>query len=239
MMTHKEEFQDEYKFMLTNPESYFEWFCERMNVEREQLKKEYAIRNKMEIVEVPEYKIKTTLQIAIEILKRYRDVKFKDNPEEKPISIILTTILTKVYTGNETVYELIEKFANEYMLYLEKDSNGKIKIPNPVNENENFADKWEAHPEREKAFFKFMLELQEDLLANKFLTEGDFITQSDWYKKLFGEKAVKRVYERIGNDMRVERENSNAYITNKGNVTNKKTDNNIRKHYFFGKREVS
>lgn len=235
MMTHKENLQDEYKFMVTNPEAYFDWFCRRMEEERKKLKRDYAIRNKMEIVEVPDYKIKTTLQVAIEILKRYRDVKFKDNSENKPISIILTTIISKIYTGNESVYELIEKFSNEYMFYLQKDTNGKIRISNPVNEEENFADKWTIYPEREFAFFQFMSDLKEDIVSNRLLTEGDFVTQGNIYKRLFGENAVNRVYESMANETRVGREQSNIYISDNGNITAQKTETPIRNHNFFGK----
>lgn len=168
IMTHKEEKNSEYEFRQTNPEAYYEWFVKRMEEERKKLTEEYAIRNKLEIIDVPEYEIKTTLQIAIEILKRYRDVKFQENPEIKPISIILTTLMARVYTGNENVYELIEKFSNEYSMYLEKDEEGNIIIKNPINEKENFADKWPKHPERKEAFLDFLQSLNEILLKIEF-----------------------------------------------------------------------
>ena len=169
IMTHKEDENSDYKFRQTNPEAYYDWFVKRMEEEKKKLTEEYAIRNKIEIVEVPEYKIKTTLQIAIEILKRYRDIKFKDTPDIKPISIILTTLMARIYTGKENVYELIEKFSKEYVLYLERDENGNVLIQNPVNKNENFADKWPSNPERKEAFFKFMDDLKYDLVTNKVL----------------------------------------------------------------------
>lgn len=207
IMTHKEDENSNYEFRKTNPEAYYDWFVKRMEEEKKKLTEEYAIRNKMEIVEVPEYKIKTTLQIAIEILKRYRDIKFKEIPNIKPISIILTTLMARIYTGKENVYELIEKFSKEYILYIEKDGNGNVLIKNPVNENENFADKWPNNPERKEAFFKFMNELKEDLVTNRILLEGNMREQADCYKKLFGDNMVNRVYENMANDTREERKN--------------------------------
>lgn len=235
IMTHKENENSNYEFRQTNPEAYYEWFVKRTEEEKKKLTEEYAIRNKMEIVEVPEYKIKTTLQIAIEILKRYRDIKFKDTPDIKPISIILTTLMAKIYTGKENVYELIEKFSIEYALYLEKDENGNFIIQNPVNENENFADKWPSNPERKEAFFKFMDELQCDLVTNKVLLEGNIREQADVYKKLFGENIVNKVYESMAKNTREEREKSNLYLKENGNLTTEKTNINIRKHNFYGK----
>ncbi len=235
IMTHKEDENSDYEFRQTNPEAYYDWFVKRMEEEKKKLTQEYAIRNKIEIVEVPEYKIKTTLQIAIEILKRYRDIKFKDTPDIKPISIILTTLMAKIYTGKENVYELIEKFSREYVLYLEKDENGNVLIQNPVNENENFADKWPSNPERKEAFFKFMDELRHDLVTNKVLLEGNLREQADAYKKLFGENMVNKVYESIAKSTREEREKSNIYLKENGNLTTEKTDITVRKHNFYGK----
>lgn len=235
IMTHKEDENSEYEFRQTNPEAYYDWFLKRMEEERKKLTEDYAIRNKLEIVNVPEYEIKTTLQIAIEILKRYRDIKFQEMPDIKPISIILTTLMAKIYTGKENVYELIEKFSKEYTMYIEKDANGDILIKNPVNENENFADKWPKYPERKAAFFQFMDELKEDLVTNKILLEGNMREQADYYKKLFGENMIKRVYENIANETRIERENSNIYLKENGNITTQKTNTNIRNHNFYGK----
>lgn len=235
IMTHKEDENSNYEFRQTNPEAYYDWFVKRMEEEKKKLTEEYAIRNKMEIVEVPEYKIKTTLQIAIELLKRYRDIKFKETPDIKPISIILTTLMARIYTGKENVYELIEKFSKEYILYLEKDENGNVLIKNPVNENENFADKWPNNPERKEAFFRFMNELKEDLVNNRILLEGNMRDQAECYKKLFGDNMVNRVYENMANNTREEREKSNIYLKDNGNLTTEKTNINVRNHNFYGK----
>jgi len=235
IMTHKEDENSDYEFRQTNPEAYYDWFVKRMEEEKKKLTEEYAIRNKIEIVEVPEYKIKTTLQIAIEILKRYRDIKFKDTPDIKPISIILTTLMARIYTGKENVYELIEKFSKEYVLYLERDENGNVLIQNPVNKNENFADKWPSNPERKEAFFKFMDDLKYDLVTNKVLLEGNIREQADVYKKLFGENMVNKVYENIAQKTREEREKSNMYLKENGNLTTEKTNITVRNHNFYGK----
>lgn len=235
IMTHKEDENSDYEFRQTNPEAYYDWFVKRMEEEKKKLTEEYAIRNKIEIVEVPEYKIKTTLQIAIEILKRYRDIKFKDTPDIKPISIILTTLMARIYTGKENVYELIEKFSKEYVLYLERDENGNVLIQNPVNKNENFADKWPSNPERKEAFFKFMDDLKYDLVTNKVLLEGNIREQADAYKKLFGENMANKVYENIAQKTREEREKSNMYLKENGNLTTEKTNITVRNHNFYGK----
>ena len=235
IMTHKESENSDYEFRTTNPEAYYEWFTKKMEKEKKKLTEEYAIRNKVEIVDVPEYEVKTTLQIAIEILKRYRDIKFQHNPEIKPISIIITTLMAEIYTGEENVYELIEKFSRDYTKYLEKDEKGNIVIKNPVNSDENFADKWQVYPERKEAFFEFMTQLRNEVVTNKILLEGHQVEQAKVYKTLFGENMMNKVYEKKANETRVAREKGEVYLKENGNITTEKTEIKVKNHKFYGK----
>lgn len=235
IMTHKESENSDYEFRTTNPEAYYEWFTKKMEKEKKKLTEEYAIRNKVEIVDVPEYEVKTTLQIAIEILKRYRDIKFQHNPEIKPISIILTTLMAEIYTGEENVYELIEKFSRDYTKYLEKDEKGNIVIKNPVNSDENFADKWQVYPERKEAFFEFMTQLRNEVVTNKILLEGHQVEQAKVYKTLFGENMMNKVYEKKANETRVAREKGEVYLKENGNITTERTEIKVKNHNFYGK----
>lgn len=235
IMTHKESENSDYEFRTTNPEAYYEWFTKKMEKEKKKLTEEYAIRNKVEIVDVPEYEVKTTLQIAIEILKRYRDIKFQHNPEIKPISIILTTLMAEIYTGEENVYELIEKFSRDYTKYLEKDEKGNIVIKNPVNSDENFADKWQVYPERKEAFFEFMTQLRNEVVTNKILLEGHQVEQAKVYKTLFGENMMNKVYEKKANETRVAREKGEVYLKENGNITTERTKIKVKNHNFYGK----
>ena len=235
IMTHKEDENSDYEFRTTNPEAYYDWFAKKIEEEKRKLAEDYAFRNKVEIVEVPEYEVKTTLQIAIEIIKRYRDIKFENNPEIKPISIIITTLIAEIYTGKESVFELIEKFSRDYTKYLESDENGNILIKNPVNSGENFADKWQIYPERKDAFFEFMTELRNNLIVNKILLEGNQVEQAGVYKTLFGENVVNRVYENKANETRIAREKGEIYLKENGNITTEKTKIKVKGHTFYGK----
>ena len=42
-------------------------------------------------------------------------------------------------------------------------ANGKAYIPNPTNRNENFAEKWHTHPEREEAFKAWIRKADQDI----------------------------------------------------------------------------
>lgn len=80
-----------------------------------------------------------------------------------------------------------------------------------------------------------MDDLKYDLVTNKVLLEGNIREQADAYKKLFGENMVNKVYENIAQKTREEREKSNMYLKENGNLTTEKTNITVRNHNFYGK----
>ena len=232
-ITNKDEISNIYTYTTTNPEAYFEWFNEKQKEEKRRLVESFAVQNNKNIEEVPDYKVKTTLQVALQILKRYRDKKFENNLENKPISIILTTIMAQIYTGENNVYELIKKFSNNYYKYI-KIKDGIEWVENPVNSEENFADKWQIHPERKEAFKFFVSELKNDIVNNTFITSGDLFEESKSYKEIFGTKIVEKAYASIGKQAKTLRENGNMYIDKDATVNFEQQGTNVKEHKFFG-----
>ena len=232
-ITNKDEISNIYTFTTTNPEAYFEWFNEKQKEEKRRLVESFAVQNNKNIEEVPDYKVKTTLQVALQILKRYRDKKFENNLENKPISIILTTIMAQIYTGENNVYELIKKFSNNYYKYI-KIKDGIEWVENPVNSEENFADKWQIHPERKEAFKFFVSELKNDIVNNTFITSGDLLEESKSYKEIFGTKIVEKAYASIGKQAKTLRENGNMYIDKDATINFEQQGTNVKEHKFIG-----
>lgn len=135
----------------SNPKDYVEWFYQQMIVVRQALIKEA----RADVEKVPFYKYKTPLQRAIQILKRHRDIVFEKDSDDKPVSIIITTLASKAYQNEPSLYEallnIIDRIPNQF------DSlNGQIAVLNPVNSKENFADKWNEYPERKTKFFNWL-----------------------------------------------------------------------------------
>ncbi len=149
----------EYKIMskdwlVSNPKGYKTWFDDRqINV---------ASTRKMSIVEssagvyesvddVPNHSAKTPLQRAIQLLKRHRDVMFKDDGDDKPISVIITTLAAHAYNNEDTISGALESILNGMHQFIEQ-REGEFWIENPVNPKENFADKWKDEPHKKESF---------------------------------------------------------------------------------------
>jgi len=188
-ITHKE--NDIYSWSTSNPKGYYFWFKAKNNYSASfiQSQRNTIFKANKELYEkeenVPKALFRTSLQRAIQIMKRHRDVHFV-NKEYKPISIIITTISTQVHKQTD-IMGIIEDFINyvssrnEFLIkkgFLAKDdildfNNGKWLIPNPVdyarpeNERENFADKWNTEMKLANSFFEWTQQLKRDTSSFK------------------------------------------------------------------------
>ena len=185
----------------SNPRAYADWFHERMKVVFQQKRAALAevIQAKME--EVPEWQVKTPLQIAVQILKRHRDINFQGNDDDKPISIIITTLAARAYRNQPDIYEALTGIVRDIDMnwgkagYVE-NRNGTWWVPNPVDDGENFADKWNEYPERREAFKVWVEKVRDDIssAANKRTLNESVIALSP----LLGRRTMVKAAQDLG-----------------------------------------
>jgi len=126
-------------WQLSNPEGYIEWFKSRQRSESSA----GMVVARSQVDEMPLYRRKTNLQRCIQLLKRHRDIMFKDDTDPKPISIIITTLAAREYLGGPSISSAMEQILQSLNRFCASDSN---EVRNPANPQENFADRW-ATPE--------------------------------------------------------------------------------------------
>jgi hypothetical protein len=145
----------------SNPKAYVGWFRERMRVVLLEKRAALAKSQKVSIEQVPEWRVKTPLQIAIQILKRHRDIYFRSAPDNRPVSIILTTLAASAYRNQRDVYDALTTIVRDMPSFIAY-KNGKWWVENPVEPGENFADKWNEYPERRTSFLQWLAKVQDD-----------------------------------------------------------------------------
>ncbi|MCB8954764.1 MAG: nucleotidyltransferase [Ardenticatenales bacterium] len=171
----------------SNPVGYAAWFRERMRVRLEIMRRELAEALKANIEDVPDYKIKTPLQRTIQILKRHRDVTYKGEPEDKPISILITTLAACAYQNESDLDESLLSIVTGMQDYIE-DRNGVFWVSNPADPRENFADKWEQYPARKEAFLEWLVQIEIDILS--LFAADDVVSLKADLQSQFGEHAT-------------------------------------------------
>jgi len=150
------------RWQKSNPKEFASWFHRAMAVQFERRRAELAKALSASVEDVPEWRVKTPLQRAIQLLKRHRDVSFKSDLENRPISIIITTLAAHAYENQDDVYEALLGIVTRMPRFIE-NRNGRWWVANPVEPGENFADKWNEKPERRTAFLGWLAKVQADV----------------------------------------------------------------------------
>ena len=217
-----------YSFQSSNPKGYAKWF------DRKQRGGETF--HTLSIEKINSSKNKSVLQKAVQLLKRHRDIMYAGKPENeqdnKPISIIITTVAAELYKGNETLLSMIEKFAELWTQCFSRDIYGNHVLKNPVDPKENFADKWMEHPERKEAFIEWVNKLREDILEKNFVGLTDNVKEAEHLQSVFGKSVVMEAYKRnrTGYDTLFVDSSKSA-----ASITADKTDIPVKRHTFYGK----
>lgn len=149
----------------SNPIGYAEWFKDRMKVLLSEKRAAYAREHQMSVEDVPDWRVKTPLQRVVQLLKRHRDVYFQKDAENRPVSIIITTLAAKAYRNQADLFEALSDVVRDMPTFIEYRDDGKWWVANPVDPNENFADKWNEKPDKLVAFFNWLQKVREDFAA--------------------------------------------------------------------------
>ncbi len=175
---------------------------------------------------------KMPLQIAVQLLKRHRDLHFEGR-DDAPISIIITTLAGQAYKGQEDPLSTMEHLVKTMPSHV-KYINGIAYVLNPTNHEENFADKWAKHPERKQAFDEWMVKARQDVTD---LTETRLANLEPALTLFGGEKAqhalqehARQMNSKRGSGLRVNSLTGKLGATGTGTV-------GVPRNTFFGDRK--
>lgn len=202
-ITEKEGTTD-YIWQASNPDGYGDWF-DGINQPfllfglRE--RKERILNENRTIFasadDVPDYYVRSSLQVCIQILKRHRDLFYAESDKAgkcRLASVIITTLAAQIANGTQPadvdvllprIVEGIDDYSellqgrrprNETYLMQKAFINRKDKkwvIPNPVNPEDNFADSWTD--ETAQMFFRWVKAVKEDFVDTVPVEEKKYL----------------------------------------------------------------
>lgn len=213
----------------SNPIDYASWFRRRMREEFIQLRE--AVAKRMDVDDVPEWKVKTTLQRTVQALKRHRDMFFAETPDEGPASIIITTLAARAYAGAGLLHRVLADMTGK-MPGLVGRKNGVLCVPNPVQSEENFADRWETHPERARGFFEWMRAAQSDF--SQIGEERGVDRVLNRVAAAFGQEPADRAGEAMGDGLSTARDAGLLGMAGGSGMLGPATGRSVRRHTFHG-----
>lgn len=170
---------EEYKWILSNPLGYGTWF---KNISQQHLTEGNRLEQREKILkelrtfyasaeEIPEHYFRSSLQRAVQFLKRSRDIYYdrSDRLHLKPSTFLLTSLVASAveHEYNLDIEDVLNKFISGYKtksITIMQDN----KIINPIDNSENLIANWTKN---QKALMNHWIQY----LQNYFMNEIDEI----------------------------------------------------------------
>jgi hypothetical protein len=163
---------------ISNSEGYALWFESRMKLAMPLLEKRALEARAAKVEDLPARKWKSPLQRCVQALKCHRDIMFADDPDGKPISVIITTLAAEAYQGEQDVGSAMQSILATMGNFVNRF---RPRVPNPVNPAEDFADKWYGpayqHLNLEQNFWLWLKQAQNDFQVIGQSRDADFIAE--------------------------------------------------------------
>lgn len=165
------------KWKTSNPQGMVKWVSTQASrrILFDLVVEDSVLAKRADINPVPDQivPLSDTLRVAIRLFKRHRDMAVKRNlinGDFKPISVIITTLLTQCYEGladkGSRYHHPVELLADlaELLPFMVEGRADEFWIANPTVDGENFAERWnEGKNERYYEFRKWCSLLERDL----------------------------------------------------------------------------
>ncbi len=205
-----------YRWQFSNPIDYSEWFKQCQIVQFELERQVMAKAYKSDVEAIPESSVKTPLQRGVQLLKRHRDIYFENDPEDQPISIIITTLAAKSYDNDGDLVSTMSKLVSDMNNHIEV-RDGVAWVANPTDDKENFADKWQQYPQRRIKFAEWLQQVEQDIAV--FAKGTGIQSLGAQLEKGFGKRVVQEALKGFGNAAQTTRQQGQLLMTpNSGNL---------------------
>lgn len=223
-------------WLMSNPSGYAAWF--RSLMQNEVRGKMEIEAKRTEIEQVPEHLVKTTLQQTVQALKRHRDIYFESRLDQRPSSIVITTLAGLAYQGEGDLYDVLRQITSTMSEHLQR-KGGMWLLPNPSQTQENFVDSWGANPSAPANLFEWLDAAGQDISA--LGARRGIHNTLPLLESAFGTKVAERASESFATSLDSARTRGHLAVTPGGllsttGVRPGTTDQKAKEHGFAGGR---
>lgn len=223
---------DAFRWHPSDPIGYADWFLDRQHQEWLLGMQQVAVRQQMEVEALPRRAFKTTLQRAVQALKRHRDIYFAKDLKNRPASIIITTLAARSYEPGGSLFEVLSDVVQKMPGLVEGGGLGGYVVSNPVVPAENFADRWRGHPRRARRFFEWMEQAQKDFA--EFGSIDGIENVINKAASVFGPNAGRAAQHAFGEGFRTMRVAGRMVMLPATGALVQGTVNSVPQHIFHG-----
>ena len=219
-------------WLKSNPFGYARWF------ELQQQKgdtRDVRLFTRDDVNPLPaKRKNKTTLQRVVQLLKRHRDIHYGGD-DDKPISILITTLAAKAYDGEKDLViafrNVVAKMRNQIETRIEDGKEIKW-VQNPVNSQENFADKWPESPRKQRLFYEWLDKLEAN--TQNIVSSRDRLVLERHFSDSFGKDMSQKTFAALAKRKLEERKSGSLRMGATGVLSSVGSTAVAAGHNFFG-----
>ena len=185
----------------SNPLGYAAWFTRIGN--------EAVVSFKRKSVKpLPEqqiYEDLDTLQRVVQLMKRCRDILLAHlEDKERPISVVITTLAARYYTGNSSVTVALMEILDAIIFEISQ-TEGRLVVLNPTNEDEDLSERWINRPELYDTFVDWVYEFKAKL--KELIDVRGIHRVEEKMKAMFGENVAGKVISEYSESLGEQRRN--------------------------------
>lgn len=216
----------------SNPKGYADWFESRCELALKLLIERRRLMAKAEPIPPQEAaEEKAILKRVVQLLKRWRDVRYQREPKLRPISMVLTTMAAQAYGGERSVTEALTSVLNNFVSLI-ASSAPRVYVLNPANPKEDLSERWDDAAQY-RAFIDGIRELRDRW--NKALATSGIQNVSNQLEQIFGEP-VRAAVKKQARELQDLREKSCLRVAQAGLLTSVPTSGvRVRPNTFHGK----
>lgn len=202
--------RSEQGWRASDPKGFVRWF-ESMGALRFRADRRHLVMDSTAPLPHPESADeKNTLQLTVQLAKRWRDLHYISNPDLAPVSIVLTTLLGERYTGEQSVSTNLVDSIDAILGSIPYGE--KLVVVNPSHPDEILSERWEDDNVYE-AFVEGMETLRGQL--QQLLQANGIGERSALLQMMFGESLAKTAFEQQASLMQEFRESQKMKVAKK------------------------
>lgn len=171
------------------------------------------VRADAEVDEVPdqtEFVAKSTATLALQLLKRYRNIRYANYDGRIPPSVMLSCMAGNVAEAGLTLSQMLLKLCRYIAREIRAASarSDLLHVANPKHDDDVFTDRWPENPKQQMQFARHLDELIVGLEQAHEMSAGEL---GDWLREMFGDRVVSNAVERIAKEADVVRQGRHSY----------------------------
>lgn len=160
-----------------------------------------SIRADAEVDEVPDqtqFVVKNMATVALQLLKRYRNVRYANHSGRIPPSVMLSFFAGVAALPNMKLSDMLVRICRWIIGEIERASinRQKLHVVNPTYNADVFTDRWPESLDQQNQFALYLQDLVGGIERAK-RGEFDPVSLRDWLREMFGDRVVTRAADRM------------------------------------------